>query len=114
MNARHAAALALLLLVASMVGCERRKPFWLMMMPPVQEGQLELNAPMMSWSPNGLFGSFSECEQARKAAAAFSVKQAQQMFGKMFKNFSEAQIKGAMGVMSNAVCIASDDPRLAK
>src|SRR5579862_8043313 len=112
-NLRHAAAFALLVLAASMVGCKSGSTFWLLMMPPAQaNGQIAMDAPMITWTPSQLFHSSSECEQVRQAMAAVTAKQAQQSFGKMFKNLSEAQLDTAMGAMSHSVCISSDDPRL--
>jgi hypothetical protein len=110
MKPRHAAALALVVLAASMAGCKSGSTFWLLMTPPAQaNGQDE---PMITWSPSQLFRSSAECEQVRKAMSAVTAKQAQQSFGKIFKNLSDAQLDATVGAMSHSVCISSADPRL--
>src|SRR5260370_42243508 len=97
-----------------MAGCEG-KAFWLLMMHPVQPGgQINVNAPIKSWTPMyHPFGSLSECEQMKQAVTSFdSNKQNMQKFQKMFKSFSGAQLDAAANMVSQATCVSSDDPRL--
>ena len=113
MKPRHAATLALLVLAASMAGCGP-KAFWLLMIPPIHGGQVDINAPIKSWtSMYHPFRSLSECEQMKQAVTAFSSnKQDMEKMQKMFKNFGEAQLEITKTLESHATCIASDDPRL--
>lgn len=114
MRSLHLAALALLTIAALMAGCEG-KAFWLLMRPPIQSGgQVNIDAPIKSWTPvHHVFGSLSECEKMKHADTSFDWnKQNMQIFEKMFKNLSQAQLDATKTMLSHMTCISSDDPRL--
>ena len=109
----HAAALALLVLAVSMAGCSP-KAFWLLMVPPIHGGQVDINAPLKSWTPMyHLFRSLSDCEQMRQAVTAFGAnKEYMEKMQKMFKSFGESQLETTKILESHATCVSSADFRL--
>jgi len=113
MKLRHAAALALVLLAVSMAGCSP-KAFWLLMVPPIHGGQVDISAPLKSWTTMyHPFRSLSECEQMRQSIIAFSAnKQDMEKMQKMLKNFGAGVWETTKTLESHATCVASDDSRL--
>jgi hypothetical protein len=54
-----------------------------------------------------------ECEQMNQAVTSVdSDKQNMEKFQKMFKSFSESQLDATKIMVSHAMCVSSDDPRL--
>jgi len=99
MKPRHAAALMLFVLAVSMAGCERRKPFWLLMEPPVNGDQIDKNAPIKNWTlMYHPFGSLSKC---------FNMEQFVQ-YSSRHEPLNSMPQKMTLYV----TCVSSNDPRL--
>src|SRR5579872_3206373 len=115
MSFRHVVALALAFAVAGVAGCERHKPFWLLMDPPIKEtGHPDPNCPLRDWTPMlHLFFSISDCEKTRQELqVSLTRKDFQDMTSKVFKKpFTDNQNRDMQTLASRSVCVASDDPR---
>ncbi len=113
MKPRHAAALALVMFAVSVTGCGR-SGFWLLMVPPLHDGQVDANAPIKSWTTmSHPFRSLSECEHTKQGAAAFYAnKQDMDKIQNMFKSFSKSQLEIGKTLLSHMTCVSSEDFRL--
>jgi hypothetical protein len=89
MKLRHAAALAL-------VG-------WYLMVPPIENGQLNLHAPVSRWE---IESSYDRADDCQRIIARFV-----QMYPHL-KDEGSGFTKAKAWPMVNAKCIATDDPRL--
>ena len=98
MKPRHAAALALLVLAASMAGCRGSNKGWYLLQPPLgDDGYANIDAPLAKWHFLGAFDSAAECERT-------------------FNQLNAEPADNAIEKTNRKVdaCVATVDPRLAK
>jgi len=106
MKLRHTAALAL-------VG------FWLIMRPPYSGHRLNLDAPLRQWRLSGhIFDSDSACEEARQQLIQnLGVRTPhfeEELQQTLKKPIPHQDIENLKVGLEHAVCVSSNDPRLAK
>ena len=110
MKPRHAAALALALIMC-LVACKSRKTFWMLMLPPLgQDWHFDPNAPISQWKTFGkAYSSHDACEQAKAGAVDFAKNQASSFFAKQFKDFGPSQLGNMQAGVAAAKCVSSDE-----
>ena len=92
MNKQAAAALALL--------------GWYLMLPPItKDGRVDSNAQLKQWHVDGRFDSERECDHMRDTLRHITV---------LARRANDPPEQVEIAADHQAVCVASDDPRLAK